>query len=545
MFFSILLSIISFFPPVNYNISLAGNFGEPRVHHFHGGIDIKTDRVENKAVLSIGSGYVSRIVVGKYGLGKAVYVKHPEGYISMFCHLNAFCPRIENILRKRQLKNKNCNIDLVLSPGECPVAKGQLIAVSGNTGASSAPHIHMEMYESEGGDMIDPLIFLGKYIKDKKSPLAHGFMVYPQDGEGVFCGSSRKQSISLSSVNNENKYSAWGKIGFGIWANDYMDGAYNRYGVCKIQLVVDGKKVFESNVDRVPQNMTRIMDYCGDYEHFIKTGIWYMKSYVEPGNHLPIYDIDSNRGYVIFKEKRDYHISYIITDFWGNSNKYNFVVKGVPYKNLRKQPSNQFCRILWDRVNNIKFSNVQLTLKPYSLTQNKTIFPIEYKQSEKLSHRYSFNGMSLPLIRYARISIKCNRSVKDKNKLYISNSYGIPRNFGGNYKDGWVTGFIRDIGDCYEIKYDDTPPIIVPVKKETWIFTQTVRFHIYDNGCGLKQCYGYIDNKPVVLDGVSNKGLYVCNLKNYIIKTNKNHKMDIVAIDNKNNKKIYTVQVKY
>lgn len=358
MFFSILLSIISFFPPVNYNISLAGNFGEPRVHHFHGGIDIKTDRVENKAVLSIGSGYVSRIVVGKYGLGKAVYVKHPEGYISMFCHLNAFCPRIENILRKRQLKNKNCNIDLVLSPGECPVAKGQLIAVSGNTGASSAPHIHMEMYESEGGDMIDPLIFLGKYIKDKKSPLAHGFMVYPQDGEGVFCGSSRKQIVSLSSVNNENKYSAWGKIGFGIWANDYMDGAYNRYGVCKIQLVVDGKTVFESNVDRVPQNMTRIMDYCGDYEHFIKTGIWYMKSYVEPGNHLPIYDIDSNRGYVIFKEKRDYHISYIITDFWGNSNKYNFVVKGVPYKNLRKQPSNQFCRILWDRVNNIKFSNV-------------------------------------------------------------------------------------------------------------------------------------------------------------------------------------------
>lgn len=545
MFFSILLSIISFFPPVNYNISLAGNFGEPRVHHFHGGIDIKTDRVENKAVLSIGSGYVSRIVVGKYGLGKAVYVKHPEGYISMFCHLNAFCPRIENILRKRQLQNKNCNIDFVLSPGECPVAKGQLIAVSGNTGASSAPHIHMEMYESEGGDMIDPLIFLGKYIKDKKSPLAHGFMVYPQDGEGVFCGSSRKQSVSLSSVNNENKYSAWGKIGFGIWANDYMDGAYNRYGVCKIQLVVDGKTVFESNVDRVPQNMTRIMDYCGDYEHFIKTGIWYMKSYVEPGNHLPIYDIDSNRGYVIFKEKRDYHISYIITDFWGNSNKYNFVVKGVPYKNLRKQPSNQFCRILWDRVNNIKFSNVQLTLKPYSLTQNKTIFPIEYKQSEKLSHRYSFNGMSLPLIRYARISIKCNRSVKDKNKLYISNSYGIPRNFGGNYKDGWVTGFIRDIGDCYEIKYDDTPPVIVPVKKETWTFTQTVRFHIYDNGCGLKQCYGYIDNKPVVLDGVSNKGLYVCNLKNYIIKTNKNHKMDIVAIDNKNNKKIYTVQVKY
>lgn len=48
MFISILLSIISFIPPVNYEISLAGNFGEPRAHHFHGGIDIKTERVENK-----------------------------------------------------------------------------------------------------------------------------------------------------------------------------------------------------------------------------------------------------------------------------------------------------------------------------------------------------------------------------------------------------------------------------------------------------------------------------------------------------------------
>ena len=67
MFIGILLSIISFLPPVNYEMSLAGNFGEPRAHHFHGGIDIKTERVENKPVFSVGSGYVSRVVIGKYG----------------------------------------------------------------------------------------------------------------------------------------------------------------------------------------------------------------------------------------------------------------------------------------------------------------------------------------------------------------------------------------------------------------------------------------------------------------------------------------------
>ena len=257
MFIGILLSIISFLPPVNYEMSLAGNFGEPRAHHFHGGIDIKTERVESKPVFSVGSGYVSRVVIGKYGYGKAVYVKHPEGYTSMFCHLNAFCPKIENIVRERQRASKNYNVDIALAPYECPVAKGQVIAISGNTGSSTAPHIHMEMYESESGDMVDPLMFFGKYIKDTTPPLAHGIMVYPQAGGGVFCGSTRKQSFSLSSLNIAGKYTAWGKIGFGIWANDYMDNTYNRLGVRKTQLIVDGRLVFESDVARIPGRMTR------------------------------------------------------------------------------------------------------------------------------------------------------------------------------------------------------------------------------------------------------------------------------------------------
>ena len=53
--------------PVNYPITLAGNFGEPRPNHFHGGVDIKTDGVEGKPVFSIGDGYVSQVSIGVYG----------------------------------------------------------------------------------------------------------------------------------------------------------------------------------------------------------------------------------------------------------------------------------------------------------------------------------------------------------------------------------------------------------------------------------------------------------------------------------------------
>ena len=105
LFLSILLSI--YHPPVSYDISLAGNFGEPRPHHFHGGIDIKTDGVEGKAIYAIGDGYVSRVTMGLYGFGNAVYVTHPEGYTSVYCHLKAFSPRIKAALRRYQYQARS------------------------------------------------------------------------------------------------------------------------------------------------------------------------------------------------------------------------------------------------------------------------------------------------------------------------------------------------------------------------------------------------------------------------------------------------------
>ena len=59
--------------PVNYRISLAGNFGEPRPNHFHGGADIKTDRVEGKPIFSIGDGYISHVSIGIGGFGNAYH----------------------------------------------------------------------------------------------------------------------------------------------------------------------------------------------------------------------------------------------------------------------------------------------------------------------------------------------------------------------------------------------------------------------------------------------------------------------------------------
>lgn len=101
IFVGILLAAqITYGLPVHDRVSLAGNFGEPRPNHFHGGIDIKTDGKEGKPVFSIGDGYVSQVTIGVGGYGNAVYIHHPEGYTSVYCPFAPFHASDRGICQK-------------------------------------------------------------------------------------------------------------------------------------------------------------------------------------------------------------------------------------------------------------------------------------------------------------------------------------------------------------------------------------------------------------------------------------------------------------
>ena len=163
MLIALLLAAITYSSPVNFPISLAGNFGEPRPNHFHGGIDIRTELAVGKPIFSVADGYVERLTVGMYGFGNAVYVRHPNGTTSVYCHLKSFAPYLNRLVGNRlQLSKQYADpIDVHLRPGEYPVAQGQLIAVSGNTGTrTTGPHLHFEVQVD--GQTVDPLYMLGK-----------------------------------------------------------------------------------------------------------------------------------------------------------------------------------------------------------------------------------------------------------------------------------------------------------------------------------------------------------------------------------------------
>src|SRR5436190_958864 len=88
--------------PLDIPIDLAANFGDLRSNHFHMGLDIRTQGRENLAVHAAADGYVSRIKIEKWGYGKAIYITHPNGYTTLYAHLNAFYPQLDEAVKKRE-----------------------------------------------------------------------------------------------------------------------------------------------------------------------------------------------------------------------------------------------------------------------------------------------------------------------------------------------------------------------------------------------------------------------------------------------------------
>ena len=539
----------SFVPPVDYEISLAGNFGEPRPHHFHGGIDVKTEGREGKHIYSIGDGYVSRITVGKDGFGNAIYITHPSGQTSVYCHLKAFSPRIKAALRKYQYQHQTCEADARLTPLDVPVSQGQFIAISGNTGHSTAPHLHLEVHDTRTWNMLDPYQFLNEFIQDTVAPQAHAFMAIPQRG-GAFNGSSLKKTFSRS-----NELTAWGRVGFAVWADDYMQGSYNHYGIHETLLYVDGQMVFHSVVDDIPVTLNRMVNFWGDYEHWRRSHVWYMKSFVEPGNNLACLRTDDNRGVVNFNEERDYQLEYVLRDFKGNEAHYPFTVHAQRPASAvsTSQPSPYAATqsrsnvLRWNRTNSYSRPGLHLVV-PYGLVAADVTFsPYVRRQPDSYSDAYQFSSASLPLIRDAELSIYARQALTtsivntfEPSKLYITDENG--RYMGGDYHDGWVTGRIRELAGCYEVAYDDQPPTVKPIS----LTGDVLRLSVVDGKSGIATWTATVDGRFIVFDAIEKSSTYACELReSWLRRTGKAHQLRFEVTDNRQNTQTFETTFNY
>ena len=285
--------------PVNFPITMAGSFGEIRRNHFHSGIDIRTGGAEGKPVYAIADGYVSRVNISGTGFGKALYVSHPNGYTSLYAHLQRYAGPIAAWIKSRQYSNESFTMDAEVPPGELKIKKGDLIAYSGNSGASGGPHVHFEIRDSKTQEIVDPLDF-GFVKPDNSLPGITSVSIYPQDNRALINFSDHQVTLpvvgnaGIYSINQHDTVKVTGNIIFGIATSDAADGGL-KTGVNVIQLSVDGITVFSQDINRFAFAEPCYVNSILDYPAFVLNKRKIQRSYIAPNNELGVYADVKNR----------------------------------------------------------------------------------------------------------------------------------------------------------------------------------------------------------------------------------------------------------
>ena len=556
VFSLILLSLLAnenvkkyFASPVDITIFLSANFAEIRTNAFHAGIDIKTQGVIGKNVLAAAAGEVSRIRVSPVGYGRAIYINHPNGYTTVYGHLEKFSPDVEAYVRDAQYRQKSFDVDLYPEAGKFRFKKGEQIGISGNTGSSSGPHVHFEIRKTPSQVPVNPLFFDFE-IKDDIAPILQHIAFYPICDYAMVNSKHEKLILPLARTNNTyglrtgNKIEVSGKIGFGIDAFDYKNDSWNKCGIYSVQMFVNGQLVYEHYLDEMSFNDMRYINSHIDYAEKILSRKDIQKTFVEPGNRLKIYGKTQKNGVLEFNSPGEHHVEIIVKDAYRNSSNLQFKVTSqeVDSSKFRNPITEKFAKYMpFDQDNHFNTDNFEITISKGTLY---TDLYFEYEEKDSINGFYSgihhVHNIYTPLHRNMRISVSANKipaHLISKALIVNANNNGKPSALGGFHEKGFITTHTNSFGR-FAIMVDTIPPVIEPVNisnNKNMGSVRSIELKIDDNLSGIKNYTGYINGEWALFEYDPKNKLLFYDLSNGKIEKGKEHKLDLYIMDEREN----------
>lgn len=535
---------IDFFaPPLEIPLNLSGNFGELRTNHFHAGLDIKTQQREGLNVIASAEGFVSRIKVSPVGYGYALYIDHPNGFTTVYGHLQRYAEKIDAYVKKNQYELQSFSVDLFPEPGFLPVAKGELIGLSGNSGGSGGPHLHFEIRETATEKVVNPLLF-GLKVQDKIPPSISNIWIVPMSDSSWVNGV--RIPVALETKGKGLKTTVlpklYGDFGFALTTVDMLDGNSNRCGIYRIEFFVDGMQVYGQRMDRLDFTTNRAMNAHTIYERFKKDRSSIHGSYRLPGNPLDIYDNLVNDGIVSFRDGKQHVCEYRVLDIMGNTSTVKFSVQALNDPGGKVPPPKNALAVWdWEKDNSIATDDVRLSMKAYTLYEN---LDVTITTSKKIANAcgptYTIASPYEPVHNAYSLALKVSgvkpgkehkalvvRWDPDKSKIIAE---------GGTYTDGWITCEPMYLGH-FAIMVDTLAPAINSID-----FAQSLRgrksfsMRISDGLSGIDQIIPKIDGKWALMEfDAKNSRLTYYFDNNYI--SPGDHQFELSVIDGVGNEK--------
>lgn len=241
--------------PLEIDDGLSSTFGEYRTNHLHGGIDLRTRQESGYKVLAAADGEIYRIKCERRGYGKAIYIRHADGWVTLYAHLQDFeneVLKLEDLLGSVQRNTGSPYPGTYYLDQPLRVSQGQVIAHAGESGAG-LPHLHFETRIGEF-EQVNPFDAGLAWRGDSTAPTLVSATLIPDGPAGRVMDQPRPLTVPFRKTNGSYSWAAPVKIEppfrLLVTAFDVEGTPGNGCHVYSMRAFLDGEEIYTVRPDR-------------------------------------------------------------------------------------------------------------------------------------------------------------------------------------------------------------------------------------------------------------------------------------------------------